>query len=453
MTMNADDGVRVERTNVTRVEPVIDPSTRKIVVDVTAVSGQAFFTGVQRMVREFCEAHPDEILLVRFDGKNRVFRIIPRLSRLRYRSVDGWRGHLRLWLKSIYWDASKEFREQGSRRRLLPKFVRTWARSFYEVFLSDARIEKEASFSRRPIWEPDESQTFFLIDLPVSLPHISTIVRLAESHDVKTVGYVHDLFPLSHKSLFNPVHHAGVRARHLRYLDAVSSFDRVVCNSKFTLSQYERFKSLMEDPHPQELSVVYPPWPQFAERTDGSSTSVEGAFGDAELRILAVGGLTNRKNFVVLLKALSRLIDDGVNARLILVAGATGQTDPEFTAQMMSLSSAVAERVEILRQVSDDRLVELYDAATVVGVPSLAEGFGLPVVEALMRTRPVVAADTTALPELAEILPVDIVDAHDAAAWSSALRTASSRPRQAPISIPPAFPQDWQDFRNRVFAS
>jgi glycosyltransferase involved in cell wall biosynthesis len=442
-----------DRKNPTRVEPEIDASTRTLVVDVTAVSGQAFFTGVQRMVREFCESHPKDVLLVRFDGKNKVFRTIPRLGRLRYRSAEGWRGRLRLKLKSFYWNASRQFREQGSRRGLLPKFVRNWARRFYEAFLSDTQLERNNAFQRRPIWQPQTHQTFFLIDIPVSQTHISALIELVDAHDVRSVAYLHDLFPLSHKQLFDPVHHPGVRARHLRYLDLVTTVDEVVCNSEFTKSQYERFTSLMENLTHQKLRVVYPPWPQFTKRTDDSSETVEDVFAGADVRILAVGALDQRKNLVVLLSALSLLTQQGVDARLVLVSGATGQIDPSFRAEMLSLSDNVRGRVEILNQVSDNRLAEIYEDASVVAVPSLAEGFGLPVVEGLRKGRPVVAASTTALSELAELLPVRLADPHDATAWATALLEASNSGGIAPLTAPAEFPRDWIEFRSRVVGS
>lgn len=442
-----------DRRNTTLTEPTIDASTRSLVVDVTAVSGQAFFTGVQRMVREFCETHQKDILLVRFDAKNNVFRMIPRLGRLRYRSVDGWRGRLRLRLKSFYWNASREFREQGKRRNLLPKFVRTWARGFYELFLSDTKLERSNALQRRPVWEPQGHQTFFLLDIPVSQRHISALIELVDTREVRSVVYLHDLFPLSHKHLFDPVHHPGVRAKHLRYLDLVTSADEVVCNSKFTQSQYQRFTSLMEDPKDQKVGVVYPPWPQFSERKDDSSEAVDDVFEDADVRILAVGALDRRKNLLVLVQALAILLDQGVNARLVLVSGATGQMDPSFRAEMLALSDEASDRINILRQVSDNRLVEIYESASVVGVPSLAEGFGLPVVEGLRSGRPVVAAATTALIELADHLPIRLVDAHDASEWAAALVDASNVEAIPPVSAPAAFPSDWLEFRGRVFGA
>ena len=169
-----------ERRNLTIRELNFNPDDRKLVVDVTAVSGQAFFTGVQRMVREFCETQQDDVLLVKFDPKTHVFRILPRLSRLRYRPVTGLSGRIRLTLKNAYWNASKDFREQGDRRNWIPGPVRNLARRFYETFLSDSFIEKETAgrLQRRPAWVPTELQTFFLLDIPVSQAHITGLQNL-----------------------------------------------------------------------------------------------------------------------------------------------------------------------------------------------------------------------------------------------------------------------------------
>ncbi len=54
-----------------------------------------------------------------------------------------------------------------------------------------------------------------------------------------------------------------------------------------------------------------------------------------------------------------------------------------------------------LGRVSDDELADLYRAATVVAVPSLGEGFGLPILEAMACGAPTVASNRGAIPEIA----------------------------------------------------
>jgi glycosyltransferase involved in cell wall biosynthesis len=424
-----------------------------LVIDITAVSGQSMITGVQRIVREFAEAAGDEAVLVRFHPKSGVFRIVRRVPRLRYRTTTGFIGRLRLRLKNFYWSFSSGFREQGTRRRYMPSFVRNAARRFYDTFLSDSRLEKETALQNRPEWVPQPHQTFVLLDIPVAPTHVEALVDLAESHDVRFVVYLHDLMPLSHRHLFNRQFHPGVRARHLRYLDVINASSLVVCNSAHTKAQYERFTTLLETAPDQSVRVVYPPWPAFAQRSDGSSDTVARVFPDAETRILSVGALDVRKNMALLVRALKIMAARGDDVHLAIVSGVTAAVDPEFTAALLELSESERERLTILQSVSDDRLVELYDRATVVAVPSLAEGFGLPVVEGVARGCPVVAADATALPELAALFPVTLVDPTDAAAWADALVATSRAGLAGPVSRPEQIPADWDDFRARLFAT
>lgn len=71
---------------------------------------------------------------------------------------------------------------------------------------------------------------------------------------------------------------------------------------------------------------------------------------------------------------------------------------------------------------SDKQLRELYSGATMVLVPSLAEGYGLPAVEAMACGAPVIASNATALPETCDGAAV-LVRANDENAWRSAIRT------------------------------
>ena len=60
-----------------------------------------------------------------------------------------------------------------------------------------------------------------------------------------------------------------------------------------------------------------------------------------------------------------------------------------------------SERVRFLGWISDGELEGLYEAAICLAFPSLAEGFGLPVLEAMMRGLPVACSDAASLPEVA----------------------------------------------------
>jgi len=116
--------------------------------------------------------------------------------------------------------------------------------------------------------------------------------------------------------------------------------------------------------------------------------------------VLHVGGLSARKNVPALLRAFGAIVrkDPGRPLRLVL-AGRPGEASAEIA--RLSAAPPLAGRVEILGEVSRERLVGLYQGAAAVAMPSLVEGFGFPVLEAMACGAPVVAADAAALPEIA----------------------------------------------------
>jgi glycosyltransferase involved in cell wall biosynthesis len=110
--------------------------------------------------------------------------------------------------------------------------------------------------------------------------------------------------------------------------------------------------------------------------------------------LLHVGTLQPRKNIPVLLRALARLHDRDV--RLALVGG-KGWLYDEIFAQVEALG--LRERVRFIGYVDDADLPLWYGACAALVFPSLYEGFGLPVVEAMACGAPVIAARTSSLPE------------------------------------------------------
>lgn len=422
-----------------------------IVVDITAVSGQSFYTGVQRVVREFVTANSDELLLVRFDAKSDVFRAANRITALKYRPTKGLWGRLRVSLKNWYWSLSRGYREQGSRRSWIPRPVRDAARWFYDTYLADAYLERELRRTQRPVWQPQPHQRFVLLDIPVGPRHVEALDRLLSTADILTTVYLHDLFPLSHKHLFDRRFHTGVRARHLRYLDIVGSATHLVTNSHFTRDQYARFVDVLEESPDQRVETLYLPWPAFAEPASEDREAVAALFGDADQRILTVGALDARKNLLVVVRAVRRVLAAGESVSLLIVSSSTDRNDPLLAAELLDLSERERESIRIVTALPNPQLVALYDLATVVAVPSVAEGFGLPVVEALSRGTRVVASRATALIELADVLPVVLVPPADPEAWATALRTAHDAGRLDAVEVPEQFPRDWVDFRRRLF--
>jgi alpha-1,3-rhamnosyl/mannosyltransferase len=136
--------------------------------------------------------------------------------------------------------------------------------------------------------------------------------------------------------------------------------------------------------------------------------------------VLSVGVFEPRKNLGVLIAALDRLRRDGDDVDLVL-AGRDGWRwhDPLADAA----NAHLRPHVHILRNVPDADLPELYGRAAAFAYPSLYEGFGLPVLEAMACGTPVVAANRSSLPEVCGDAAL-LTDPTDAAALANRLHAA-----------------------------
>jgi glycosyltransferase involved in cell wall biosynthesis len=112
--------------------------------------------------------------------------------------------------------------------------------------------------------------------------------------------------------------------------------------------------------------------------------------------VLAVGTLEPRKGHDLLIAAFAEAASDGT---ALVFAGPTAGREQELHAQAVRLG--VADRLMILGRVPDRVLSGLYRHAALLCMPSLAEGFGLPVLEAMSAGLPVIASDLPAIREVA----------------------------------------------------
>lgn len=128
--------------------------------------------------------------------------------------------------------------------------------------------------------------------------------------------------------------------------------------------------------------------------------------------VLTVGRLEPRKNHVRLIEAYARLGDSA--PPLVCV----GQRDFGYAAALEAASRfGIRDRVHFLENVSDGVLPALMRNACLFVFPAIAEGFGMPVAEALASGVPVVTSDTTSLPEVAGraavlVDPLDVESIH-----------------------------------------
>jgi glycosyltransferase involved in cell wall biosynthesis len=115
--------------------------------------------------------------------------------------------------------------------------------------------------------------------------------------------------------------------------------------------------------------------------------------------VLHVSSGEKRKNFPRVLEAFAALAKDMPDVVLVK-AGKDLSPQNQPLAEARARELGIADRVRFLGRVDDARLTELYRGADCFVFPSLAEGFGLPVLEAQACGCPVVTANVTSLPEV-----------------------------------------------------
>ena len=171
---------------------------------------------------------------------------------------------------------------------------------------------------------------------------------------------------------------------------------------------------------------------------------VRATYGLPQEIVLFVGINKPHKNLVRLIEAYGRLVQQGSGATLAL-AGPWDDRYPEARAAATKLPANA--NVLFLGPVADTDLPALYAAATVFVLPSLYEGFGLPVLEAMACGAAVACSNTSSLPEIAgdAALTFDPLDtAAIAGAIAQLLGDGELRARMAHAGIARAASSTWE---------
>jgi glycosyltransferase involved in cell wall biosynthesis len=146
--------------------------------------------------------------------------------------------------------------------------------------------------------------------------------------------------------------------------------------------------------------------------------------GDAPL-VLTVSSSLRHKNLDRLLQAIARL-EGNENARLVVV-GHAGRDQGALRERAAALG--IGERVVFTGWIEDADLEGFYAAASVFVYPTLMEGFGMPVLEAMRREVPVACSNLSALPEIAGDA-AEYFDPYDVESIAAALRRLLESPER-----------------------
>lgn len=217
--------------------------------------------------------------------------------------------------------------------------------------------------------------------------HTLPLIRRAR---VKTVVTIHDL-----GSEFLPEHHQFPQKLYLNWSTkfAVKHADALIAVSEST--KIDLVKKLSCDP--KKIEVIYEGIDKgfFYPRPLEEQNKARSHFGLTKPYLLFVGTVQPRKNLEFLIEAFAETKQDKLD---LLIAGKPGWLYEEIYNAPKRLG--VEGKVKFLGYVDLQLLPSLYSGATALVFPSLYEGFGLPLLEALACGCPVIAANSSSIPEV-----------------------------------------------------
>ncbi|MCS7284049.1 MAG: glycosyltransferase family 1 protein [Anaerolineae bacterium] len=241
----------------------------------------------------------------------------------------------------------------------------------------------------RVLWE-QFAQPLLLREVNADLVHGPVyVVPLGTS--IPAVVTVHDLSFLRFPRFFRPANRLYLRL--FTYL-SVHRARRVLAVSAYTARETEQLLGVRRE----KIRVVYHGVdPVFRPLRPHEVAAFRARHGLPDRFVLYVGTLEPRKNLVRLVQAVARLSE--ADRPFLVLAGARGWYDEEIFATVERLN--LKDRVLFPGYIPNEQLPLWYNAAQAFAYPSLYEGFGMPVLEALACGTPVLTSTASALPEAA----------------------------------------------------
>ncbi len=127
--------------------------------------------------------------------------------------------------------------------------------------------------------------------------------------------------------------------------------------------------------------------------------SIKRKYGLPEDYILFVGSLEPRKNVKALIRAYSRLPEDLRKDFSLVIAGGKGWKNSDIPPLVKGLK--IEDNIRFAGYIDSNDISGVYSGASLFAYPSLYEGFGLPILEAMSCGTPVITSDTSSMPEVA----------------------------------------------------
>lgn len=238
------------------------------------------------------------------------------------------------------------------------------------------------------------------IRLPVELFVGSVDVFHGPAHFVmptvtgKAVVTVHDIDFLTIPEYLDP---AWVKYKEKYTRLSFKRASRIIAVSDYMKKEIVRHFGVPEE----KIHVIYHGVSRYFRGAKDSKQQIRGVLeklGVVAPYILFVGTFHKNKNIIRLLKAFKRFKQSSELPHRLVLAGGTGQSYDEAVRTLAELK--MRDYVSLLGFVAENDLPAVYTGADLFVLPSLFEGFGMPVVEAMSCGVPVIASNVTSIPEV-----------------------------------------------------
>jgi glycosyltransferase involved in cell wall biosynthesis len=245
----------------------------------------------------------------------------------------------------------------------------------------------------------------------------TSLARWIKQHDLRAVYLIHDLIPISHPEYCR----AGEAERHAQRMTLVlDTAAGVIGNSEQTLFSLDEFAARRGSAMPATVPALLGsdlPAPRREKPVAARPTFV------------MIGTIEGRKNHLLMLQLWTRLAQVmGAETPELVIIGQRGW-ESEQAVDLLERAPALRGHVQELSRCSDAELADHLSGARALLFPSLVEGYGLPLIEALHEGTPVIASDIPVFREIGGAVP-DYVDPLDGPSWLRVITAYAAQPSE-----------------------
>jgi glycosyltransferase involved in cell wall biosynthesis len=396
-----------------------------IYLDCTTLLSQNFVSGIQRIIIDFGTQN-DNITPIIWSKSDKNFYSLKRFPNRQIVHKNKLELVLVYWLLIPLFKILRKLLIKHKNRLFKNQIIRRFTKFLYSRLFAREKFENWrplVSFCKVDFFDSDY---LCILDIPTQADYLDYLRKNLGTFPSKKIIYVHDLIPIDFPQFWSKKEHKAIINLYKKYLDVITKADKIICNSNYTKGRVARFfknhQVANSNKLTRDIKVIYPS-SSLLETKESTRyfISKDTIHSRRKLRILLVGNPDKRKNFIPALQAINQVSCDGMIIEVIIVSPISTNWSREFNRLLNQIKPNKNLSVQFHSDLSDAEMASMYQSVDILLVPSLAEGFGLPVIEGLYFGCEVIVAGNTALKELAILFNLIQVKNNSVSGWKKSL--------------------------------